>query len=114
MLLTSVSVDYGIRGNSLLAAMKDGDSVNQAAMERIKFTFPKVFSVVCFSHTLDNVGNHFQIPTLREFGNLWIRMFSHSHKAKLSWQEQTGRKPVLLQDLVVVQVGSISTIAGAA
>ena len=78
-----LSVDYGITGNSLLAAMKDGASVNQAAMEQIKFIFPMVISVVWFSHTLDNVGNHFQIPTLREFGNLWIRMFSHSHKAKL-------------------------------
>ena len=73
--------------------MKDGASVNQAGMERIKSIFPKVFSVVCFSYTLDNVGNHFQIPALREFSNLWIRMFSHSHKAKLLWQEQTGRKP---------------------
>ena len=88
-----LSVDYGIRGNSLLGAMKDGASVNQAVMERIKFIFTKVFNVVCFSYTSDNVGNHFQIPTLPEFGNLWIRMFSHSHKAKLLWQEQTGRKP---------------------
>ena len=78
-----LSVDYGMRGNSLLAAMKDSASVNQAAMERIKFIFPMVFSVVCFSHTLDNVGNHFHILTLQEFGNLWICMFSHSHKAKL-------------------------------
>ena len=73
--------------------MKDGASVNQAAMERTKFIFPKMFGDVCFSHTLDNVGNHFQIPTLREIGNLWIHMFSHSHKAKLLWQEKTGRKP---------------------
>ena len=77
-----LSVDHGIRGNSLLAAMKDGASVNQAAMERIKFIFPKVFSVVCFSNTLVNVGNHFQIPTLREFGHLWIRMFSHSYNVR--------------------------------
>ena len=26
------------------------------------------------------------IPTLLEFGNLWVRLFSHSHKAKLAWQ----------------------------
>ena len=62
-----MSVNYGIRANSLLAALKDGASVNQAAMEQIKFTLPKVLSVVCFSHMLDNVGSHFQI---RHFGNL--------------------------------------------
>ena len=48
--------------------------------------------MVCFSHTLDNIGNHFVIPNLSEFGNLWIRLFGHSHKARLMWQEQTGLK----------------------
>lgn len=89
----SLSVEYGIRANSLLAAMRNGASVNQAALNRIAFIFPKVLNVVCFSHTLDNVGNHLVIPTLLEFGSLWIRLFSHSHKAKLAWQDLTGRKP---------------------
>ena len=88
-----LSVEYGIRANSLLAAMRDGASVNQAALNRIAFIFPNVLNVVCFSHTLDNVGNHLVIPTLLQFGNLWIRLFSHTHKAKLAWQDLTGRKP---------------------
>ena len=50
-------------------------------------------NVVCFSHTLDNVGNHLVIPTLVEFGSLWIRMFRHSCKAKLLWKDLTGRTP---------------------
>lgn len=90
-----LSVDYGIRGYSLLAAMKDGASVNQAALDRIKFIFPKMFSVVCFSHMLDNVGNQLQIPTLLVFGSFWIRMFSHSHNAKLLWQVQTDQRPTV-------------------
>ena len=48
-------------------------------------------NVVCFSHTLDNVGNHLVIPTLVEFGSLWIRMFRHSCKAKLLWKDLTGQ-----------------------
>ena len=48
-----LSVDYGVKANSLLAAMRDGASVqNQAALDRIAFIFPKVLNVVCFSHTL--------------------------------------------------------------
>lgn len=39
------------------------------------------------------MGNHLVIPTLLQFGNLWIRLFSHTHKAKLAWQDLTGRKP---------------------
>ena len=88
-----LSIEYGVRGDSLIAAMRDGASVNQAALNRIQFIFPKTFNVVCFSHTLDNVGNHFVIPNLTEFGNLWIRLFSQSHKAGLMWKELTGRKP---------------------
>ena len=30
-----LSVDYGVRANSLLAAMRDGASVNQAVLDRI-------------------------------------------------------------------------------
>ena len=77
----------------MIAAIRDGASVNQAALSRIRFIFPKTFNVVCFSHTLDNVGSHFVIPNLTEFGNLWIPLFSQSHKAGLMWKELTGLKP---------------------
>ena len=88
-----VSVDYGVKANSLLAAMRDGASVNQAALDRIAFIFPKMLNVVCFSNTLDNVGNHLFIPTLLEFDSVWIRLFRHSYKAKLLWKDLTGQRP---------------------
>ena len=71
--------------------MRDGASVNQAALERIAFIIPRMLNVVCFSHTLDNVGNHLVIPTLVEFGSLWIRMFRHSCKTKLLLKDLTGQ-----------------------
>ena len=58
-------MEYDVRGLSLIATMRDGASVNQATLDRIQFIFPKTFNVVCFSHTLDNVGNHFVIPSLK-------------------------------------------------
>ena len=88
-----LSLEYGVREDSLIAAIRDGASMNQAALNHIQFTFPKTFNVVCFSHTLDNVGNHFVIPNLTEFGNLWVRLFSQSHKVGLMWKELTGGKP---------------------
>lgn len=87
------AMDYGIRETSLLAAMRDGASVNQAALNKIVFIFPKLLNVVCFSHTINNVGNHHVIPTLLEFGSLWIRLFSHSNKAKLLWKDLTDETP---------------------
>ena len=71
--------------------MRDGASVNQAALNRIQFFFPKMLNIVCFSHTLDNVGSHLMIPTLQEFGHLWVRLF-HSNRAKLAWKDLTGQK----------------------
>ena len=76
-----------------LQTLRDGASVNEAALNRIAFIFPNVLNVVCFSHTLDNVGNHLAILTLLQFGNLWIHLFSRSHQAKLAWQDLTGRRP---------------------
>ena len=58
-------MEYDVRGLSLIATMRDGASVNQATLDRIQFMFPKTFNVVCFSHTLNNVGNHFVIPSLK-------------------------------------------------
>ena len=88
-----LSVDYGVKANSLLAAWRDGASVVQAALDRIAFIFPKLLNVVCFSQTLDNVGNHLVIPTLLEFGSVWIRLFHHIYKAKLLWKDLTGQRP---------------------
>ena len=76
-----------------LQTLRDGASVNEAALSRIAFIFSNVLNVVCFSHALDNVGNHLAIPTLLQFGNLVIRLYSHSHQAKLPWQDLTGRRP---------------------
>ena len=90
-----LGIEYGVRGDPLVTAMRDGPSVNQAALNPIQFIISKTFNVVCLSHTLDNVGNHFVIPNLTEFGNLWILLFSQSHKAGLMWKELTGRKPCL-------------------
>ena len=41
-----LSVECGVRGRSLLAAMRDGARVKQAAVERVAFIFPKMLNVV--------------------------------------------------------------------
>ena len=48
VLKEALCVEFGIRANSLLAAMRDGASVNQAALNRIQFFFPKMLNIVCF------------------------------------------------------------------
>ena len=64
-----------------------------AVLDRIAFIFLKMLNAVCFSHTFENVGNHLVIPTLLEFGSVWIPLFRHSYKAKLLWKDLTGQRP---------------------
>ena len=80
-----------LRGQQIKAIMRDGAAVNGAAVKHLQVFMPLMMNVVCFSHTLDNVGQHFNTPVLDEFGQNWIRLFSVSHKAKLQWKEQTGQ-----------------------
>ncbi|CAH3194651.1 unnamed protein product, partial [Porites evermanni] len=71
-------------------AMRDGASVNGAAMRTVKVVFPKVVDVRCFSHAIDGIGSHFNIPTLRRFLQLWNALFGHSPATRIAWKERTG------------------------
>ena len=60
-------------------------------MRTLAVVYPKVMDIGCFSHTIDQVGDHFKTPILSEFSTSWIMLFSHSPKVKLLWKEQTRR-----------------------
>ena len=81
---------YNVQNNSLCASMRDGASVNGAAMRTVKIVFPKVVDVRCFSHAIDGVGSHFNIPTVKRFLQLWNSLFTHSPATRLAWKERTG------------------------
>ena len=66
-LIQALAVEYAIQPGALLAAMEDGASVNQAALQQVRFFFPQLLDVTCFLHTIDNVGKHFEFPVLDTF-----------------------------------------------
>ena len=66
-LIQSLAVEYSIRPGVLLAAMKDGAAVNHAALEQVKFFFPQLLDIMSFSHTIDNVGKHFEFRVLDRY-----------------------------------------------
>ena len=80
-LIQTLAVEYAIQPGALLAAMKDGASVNQAALQQVRFFFPQLLDVTCFSHTIDNVGKHFNFRVLDTFAQYWVSLFSHSGAA---------------------------------
>ena len=89
-LIQSLAVQYSIRPGVLLAAMKDEAAVNHAPLEQVKFFFPQLLDITCFSHTIENVGKHFEFRVLDRFSQLWVSMFSHSAAVRLAWKTRTG------------------------
>ena len=90
-LINVLSLSYGIKSPLLVASMRDGASVNEAAMKVVKVVYNNTLDVRCFSHTLDLVGEKFRLPVLVDFSTALISLFSHSPKTKALWKEQTGK-----------------------
>lgn len=97
-LIHCLAVEYSIQPNQLLAAMRDGAAVNEAGLRQVGFFFPQIFNVPCFSHTIDNVGKHFEFSVLDTFSRNWNTMFSHSPAARLLWKTRTGKSMLLKSD----------------
>ena len=78
-----INYNYSIESNKLLANMRGGVTSNGVAVRTLQIVYPNAMDITCFSHMLDRVGEHFNIPILQDFISLWIPMFSHSPKAQL-------------------------------
>ena len=63
--------------------------MNQAALQQVRFFFPQLLDVTCFSHTIDNVGKHFEFRVLDTFAQYWVSLFSYSAAARLAWKART-------------------------
>ena len=93
-IISVLSVTLSVECSNLIAVMRDGASVNAAAMRTVKVMYPEALDVRCISHTLDLVGDKFKVPHLSLFFTLWISYFSHSSKLKALWKARTGKSIV--------------------
>lgn len=82
-LIDTLSAQYGIGSNLLVAAMHDCAAGNGVALRTLKIVIPIIVDVGCFSHTLDLVGDKFVTPCLSTFMDWWVGVFSHSPKSML-------------------------------
>ena len=89
-LIDTLSVNYSISPSRLITTMRDRCSVNNVALRTLKIVCPNLVDIGCIVHIINIAGECFQIPTLREFTNLWNYLFAHSVKAHLCWKEQCG------------------------
>ena len=83
-LMSCLAVGYKFGPGAIIGGMREGASVNGTALRQLKFFYADLFHVVCFSHTLDNVGSHFEFQVLDSFIRFWISFFSQSYNARLA------------------------------
>ena len=62
---TTLSVEYQMDGGNVVATMRDGAAMNEAAMQNLTILCPNVMDIRCFSHTANNTGEHFQLRHYR-------------------------------------------------
>ena len=91
LIISILSVSLGVESGRLLAVMRDGASVNAAALRTVAIVYPSLLDVCCISHTLDLVGDKFRVHTVSLFFTLWVSLFAHSAKVRAKWKERTGR-----------------------
>lgn len=90
-LINVLSVLFSIPPHFLLAAMRDGASVNSVAMRTVKIVYPSVIDIGCVSHTLDLVGGRLQTPVLSSFVH-YESAFSHTaQKLRLFGKSRQAR-----------------------
>ena len=53
-----------MQSNSLFVGIIDRASVNKAATRTVMVVYPKVVDVRCFSHAVDDAGDHFTTSIL--------------------------------------------------
>ena len=59
-IINVLAVSLEIQSHLLIAAMRDGASVNSVTMRTVRVIFPHVLDVRCFSHTFDLVRDRFE------------------------------------------------------
>ena len=111
-IISVLSVTLGIESGRLLAAIRDGASVNAAALRTVAIVYPYVLDICCISHTLldiccishtlDLVGEKFKATAVSLFVTLWVSLFAHSAKARALWW---SRWEIMLQ--VLEQFGDV-------
>ena len=60
-LISVLSVAYSLDSSTLLSCVRDRASTNNVAVRTLTIVYPKLLDVGCFSHTLDRVGEYFNV-----------------------------------------------------
>ena len=86
--------DLGADIMNVIGFIRDSAAVNGAAVRTLCTTFTAAENLLCFPHTLQHVGEHFEFTLLEAFITLWITLLGSSTHAKMIWRELIGESVV--------------------
>ena len=90
-IITTLSTDLQYPSERVLAMVRDGASVNSAAVKILKDAlYPQLADIICIPHSLDLIGRKFDTDLLDSFLQAWVALFSHSPASRLVWQNLSG------------------------
>ncbi len=90
LLLTKLQINIW----NLVAVMRDSVAANGVALRGILCTFSSATDILCLPHTLNHVGEHFELGTLESFLTPFILLVCNPGAAKLTWKQMIG-EPVM-------------------
>ena len=85
--------EFKLDRSKCVGFMLDGCAANLKALDTLLINFPNAVGVRCFSHLLNNCGNHLDSEETDTFAGHLLNLLSHSHNAKDLWIQETGVPP---------------------
>lgn len=73
---------------NIMGFVRDSVSVNGSALEKVKGSYITACDILCFSHTLNNTGDHMSFPRVSHFMGAWLQL---SNAANRIWKDLTGQ-----------------------
>jgi hypothetical protein len=72
----------------VMGFVRDSVSVNGSALDKVKGSYFTACDILCFSHTLNNTGDHLSFPRVSNFMGAWLQL---SNAANRIWKGLTGQ-----------------------
>lgn len=69
-LINHLTYEYDIWSEQLVAIMHNCALANNVAIHTLKILFPLLLSIGCCSHTLNRIGEKFNVPNVDDFTSI--------------------------------------------
>lgn len=90
LLTEHVMLELKTRSDQVVCMTRDSCSTNGLASRRMRILLTSAEDILCVCHTLNHVGDHFQLPQLDPFLTSWIGLIYSSPTAKAIWKQLLG------------------------